>query len=134
MPFRMNPHSWYEPSYSVAFMSNIWYPASDAVIHGFLMPSSTAGMYSFGMAPPTILLTNSNPLPGGSGSTSIQQCPYCPLPPDCLINLPSAFPLFVIVSLYATCGFPTLASTLNSSSYGQLLFPRCSSPIPSIIV
>ena len=36
------------------------------------MPSMTAGMYSLGMAPPTILLRISLPLPFSFGSTLMQ--------------------------------------------------------------
>ena len=47
-----------------------------------------------GTTPPTILSTNSNPLPDGSGSTSIWQIPNWPWPPVCLTLRPSpwAFP------------------------------------------
>ena len=50
------------------------------------------------------------------------------------MNLPSALTFFLIVSLYATCGAPTLASTLNSLFNLSTIMSRCNSPIPAIIV
>jgi hypothetical protein len=41
-----------------------------------------------GITPPTILSTNSKPLPRGSASTSSQQSPNWPRPPDCFLYLP----------------------------------------------
>src|SRR5438876_912045 len=78
------------------------------------MPFLTAGMYSRGMMPPTILFSTTRPLPRSAGRTSTSTCPYWPRPPDCLINLPTPCALVVIVSRYAICGLPALASTLNS--------------------
>ena len=39
-----------------------------------------------------------------------------------------------MVSRYATCGLPTLASTLNSRSMRSTSTSRCSSPMPAMIV
>jgi len=94
-----------------------------------------AGINSLGIAPPFIAFINSKPLPFSLGSILSQQWPYCPLPPDCLIYFPSDCshtPL--IVSLYATCGLPTLAKTLNSLFILSTIISKWSSPIPEIIV
>ena len=45
-------------------------------------------MYWRGMAPPTILSTNSNPPPRGMGSISIQVSPNWPRPPVCFLYRP----------------------------------------------
>ena len=74
--------SWYEPSTTVALKSITGYPANIPLSAASLIPSSIGLIYSFGIAPPTILLSNSIPLPGSNGSISNQQCPYCPRPPD----------------------------------------------------
>ena len=61
--------------------------------------------------------------------------PYWPLPPDCRMNLPSTSSTrFRIVSRKATCGLPTLASTLNSRFMRSTRISRCSSPMPAMIV
>ena len=74
---------WNFPSTSVTRMSTIGYPAATPSDIGFTTPFSTLGMNWFGMMPPTILSTYSNPAPCSSGSTSIVATPYCPCPPDC---------------------------------------------------
>ena len=51
--------SWYEPSISSMRMSTTGYPASTPDSIASWMPRSIAGMYSFGIFPPTILSTNS---------------------------------------------------------------------------
>ena len=51
--------SWYEPSYNVTFTSTTLYPASIPDSIAPCIPWSTAGIYSLGIAPPTIELTNS---------------------------------------------------------------------------
>ena len=89
-------------------------------------------MYSFGIAPPFISSTNSNS--SSAGSILIKTCPYCPLPPDCFAYFASHSTGFVIASLYATCGFPTFASTLNSLFILSTRTSKCNSPIPEIIV
>ena len=90
-------------------------------------------MYSLGIFPPTILSTNSKPW-SLFGSNLIQTWPYWPLPPDCLMCFPSISADFVIVSRYATCGAPTVASTPNSLFKRSTIISRCNSPIPEIIV
>ena len=42
--------------------------------------------------------------------------------------------VFVTVSLYATCGLPTLAATLNSRSKRSTMISKWSSPMPEMIV
>ena len=79
-------------------------------------------------------LTNSNPLAAGSGSRRKNTCPYWPRPPDCLAYLYSCSTVLRIVSRYATCGWPTSASTLNSRSILSTMISRWSSPIPLMIV
>ena len=74
--------SWYEPSTNVALKSITGYPAKIPLSAASLIPCSIGLTYSFGTAPPTILLSNSIPLPGSNGSISNQTSPYCPLPPD----------------------------------------------------
>ncbi len=46
------------------------------------MPFSTAGIYSLGIAPPTIASSKTKPAPFSLGSISISTSPYWPLPPD----------------------------------------------------
>ena len=65
----------------------------------FTMPFSTLGMNWFGMDPPKILSTYSNPEPRGRGSTSMLAMAYWPWPPDCLTWRPSACTLVLMVSL-----------------------------------
>ena len=93
-------------------------------------------MYSFGIAPPTTVDSNLNvSSPFGSiGSNLTLQWPYCPRPPDCFAYLLSISTAFVKVSLYATWGAPTFASTLNSRSRRSTITSKWSSPIPAIIV
>ena len=86
------------------------------------------------MTPPTILSTNSYSSSRPSGSNFNQTCPYCPFPPLCLTNFPSTSTVSLIVSLYATCGLPILASTENSLFILSTRTSRWSSPIPDIIV
>ena len=90
--------SWYDPSWSVALTSTIGYPAKTPPARASCKPLSVTGMYSLGTTPPTTASTNSYPLPG-FGSKLTQTCPYCPLPPDCLMYLPSQSPAAWIVSL-----------------------------------
>ena len=47
------------------------------------MPASVGLMNSLGTDPPKISLTNSKPVPGGSGSTRSLTCAYWPRPPVC---------------------------------------------------
>src|SRR5699024_4328679 len=82
--------SWYEPSNSSTCISTIGYPPRIPLFAASLTPSSTGLMYSFGIAPPTILDSNVIPDPSSPGAILIQQSPYCPEPPDCLTNLPCA--------------------------------------------
>ena len=49
-------------------------------------------------------------------------------------SLPCFSTVFVIASLYATCGLPTFASTLNSRRRRSRMISRCSSPMPAMIV
>src|SRR5438477_583922 len=65
------------------------------------MPFLTAGMYSRGMMPPTILFSTVRPLLRSAGRISTSTCPYWPRPPDCLMSLPTPCALVVIVSRYA---------------------------------
>src|SRR6266568_5139871 len=62
-------------------------------------------------------------------------CPYWPRPPVCRMNFPSMYSTRLrTVSRYATCGRPTLASTLNSRRIRSTMISRCSSPMPLMIV
>ena len=88
----------YDPSYNVTFTSTTGYPATTPLSRASLHPFSTAGIYSLGITPPVILLTNSNSFPG-FGSRIILTCPYCPLPPDCFAYLTSWSVVPSIVSL-----------------------------------
>ena len=54
--------SWYLPSTRVYLKSTVGKPASTPVSACTLMPFSTAGMYSFGTAPPTTPFSNSMPV------------------------------------------------------------------------
>ncbi len=126
--------SWYDPSYNVTLISTIGYPATTPVSIASCNPFSTAGINSLGMVPPLISSANTNPPPLSIGSTFIFTWPYCPLPPVCLTNLCSTSALARIVSLYATWGFPILASTLNSLLSLSTIISRWSSPIPEIMV
>ena len=98
------------------------------------MPFSTAGMNSFGTEPPTMPLMNSLPLPCAFGSIFSHTWPNWPRPPDCLMCLPSLSMVPRMVSRYATCGLPTLASTLNSRRMRSTMISRCSSPMPEMMV
>ncbi len=51
--------SWYEPSTSSTLMSTTGKPARMPELIASSIPASTAGMYSFGILPPTILSSNS---------------------------------------------------------------------------
>ena len=73
------------------------YPAIIPESAASWIPASMAGMYSLGIAPPTIAF--SNVYSPSVGSISITAWPYCPLPPDCLAYLASALTGFLIVSL-----------------------------------
>ena len=88
------------------------------------------------MLPPTTVDSNLNcSSPFGSiGSNLTLQWPYCPRPPDCLAYLLSTSTALVNVSLYATWGAPTLASTLNSRRSLSTITSKWSSPIPAMIV
>ena len=55
------------------------------------MPAFTAGMYSFGILPPTIWSANSYPAPGSCGSRLISTSPYWPEPPVWRTNRPRTF-------------------------------------------
>lgn len=46
-------------------------------------PFSTPGIYSFGIDPPTILLSKTKPSPTRDGSNKILTFANCPAPPDC---------------------------------------------------
>src|SRR5512140_3741738 len=91
-------------------------------------------MNSLGTDPPTTSLMNSYPLPGSLGSMRILACPYCPRPPVWRMYLPSASDLRRMVSRYATCGLPTLASTLYSRIMRSMMISTCHPPIPEMIV
>ena len=91
--------SWNEPSYKVAFISTIGYPATTPLAIASSMPFSVGLMYSLGITPPLISSTNSNPSPRSLGSSLIHTSPYWPRPPDCLTNLPCASELILMVSL-----------------------------------
>src|SRR5713226_6974663 len=73
------------------------------------MPSWTAGMYSLGIAPPTILFSISTPWPR-FGATVTIAWPYWPRPPDWRMNLPSPSAGRVMVSRYAICGAQSVAN------------------------
>src|SRR5207237_114756 len=77
-----------------------------------LRPFSTPGMNSFGTAPPTTLDSNSNPLPGSFGSTTIETSANWPVPPVCFLCVYLTSARLVMRSRNATCGAPILASTL----------------------
>ena len=64
---------WNFPSTSVHRMSTIGFPLITPCCIVFTMPFSTEAMNWFGIAPPKILSTNSNPSPRGSGSISMLQ-------------------------------------------------------------
>src|SRR5438309_751726 len=49
------------------------------------------------------------------------------------MNLPSPSAAFVIVSRYAICGAPVLASTLNSRFKRSMMISRCNSPMPAMM-
>ena len=53
--------SWYLPSTRVYLKSTVGKPASTPVSACTRMPFSTAGMYSFGTEPPTVLFSNTTP-------------------------------------------------------------------------
>ena len=58
-----------------------------------------------------------------------------PEPPVCFLWVNSCFStVLVMVSRYATCGLPTLASTLNSRRMRSTRMSRWSSPIPPMTV
>lgn len=57
-----------------------------------------------------------------------------PEPPDCFLCVCSIVAVFVIASRYATCGAPTVHSTLNSRTMRSQMISRCSSPMPSMTV
>ena len=77
--------SWKAPSYSVTFMSTIGKPISTPLSHTDLTPFSTPGMYSFGTVPPTILASNSLPLPVSFGSSLSLTRANWPVPPVCFL-------------------------------------------------
>ena len=62
------------------------------------MPCSIGLMNSFGIEPPEMSFSKTKPSPG-AGKSSILQWPYWPLPPVCLMYLPSAFDSLRTVSL-----------------------------------
>ena len=49
------------------------------------------------------------------------------------MNLPSPSAFLVIVSRYAICGAPVLASTLNSRLRRSMMISRCNSPMPAMM-
>ena len=77
--------SWYLPSTRENLKSTVGKPASTPVSACTLMPLSTAGMYSFGIEPPTTALTNSTPVVRSFGSKVILTSAYWPEPPDCFL-------------------------------------------------
>ncbi len=91
-------------------------------------------MNSLGIAPPLMAFTKAKPAPRSCDSILSRTWPYWPRPPDCLIYLPSASAEPLMVSLYATCGRPIFASTLNSRRMRSTKTSKCNSPIPEIIV
>ena len=58
----------------------------------------------------------------------------CLCPATSLSNTADACPSFSMVSLYITCGFPTLTLVLNSRCIRLMITSRWSSPIPDKIV
>ena len=91
--------AWKEPSSRVTWKSIHGNPPRTPFWHDSIIPFSTAGIYCLGIAPPTILLTNSKPFPLGSGSKRIQQSPNWPWPPVCFLCLPWTLIVLVMVSL-----------------------------------
>ena len=114
-------------------ISTTGYPAKIPCSIASRTPFSTAGIYCLGIAPPKILLSNSNSFPRSSGSTSNQQCPYWPCPPVCFLYFPSTFVFFVIVSLYGNLGVVSSIFTLYLFLSFSTITERCVSPIPEII-
>ena len=89
---------WYLPSKHSTRTSTTGKPWRPPPVIVSSMPFCTAGMNWRGMAPPTILSTNSKPPPRSRGATRSQATPYWPCPPDCFLYLPSASAWPVIVS------------------------------------
>ncbi len=73
--------SWNEPSSKVALTFTTGKPCRIPSMRACLIPDSTAGIYSRGMAPPTILFTNSKLSSPGSRRRTIWA--NWPLPPVC---------------------------------------------------
>ena len=78
---------WYLPSKHSTRTSTTGKPCTPPCAIVSSMPFSTAGMNWRGMAPPTILSTNSKPAPRSSGSTRRQATPNWPWPPRLLLVL-----------------------------------------------
>src|SRR6059036_1766071 len=109
-------------------------PGSGFVFEDNIVGGSIPKEY-IGIAPPTMLSSNTNPVPASPGSRWITTWPYWPRPPDWRMNLPSTYSTRLrTVSRYATWGRPTLASTLNSRRMRSTMISRCSSPMPLMIV
>ncbi len=70
---------------SETFKSTTGKPASTPEPSTDSSPFSTAGMNSFGTAPPMISFSNSKPLPGSLGSTTILTRANWPWPPVCFL-------------------------------------------------
>mmetsp|Transcript_19542 Transcript_19542/g.29298 ORF Transcript_19542/g.29298 Transcript_19542/m.29298 type:complete len:299 (+) Transcript_19542:465-1361(+) len=124
---------WNCPSINFAFKSTHGKPAWMPFIISASVPLRTPGMYSLGIAPPLMSLTNSKPSPG-FGSKTMFTLANWPEPPLCFLWVYQNSYGEVMVSRYATCGAPTLAFTLNSRFSLSTMISKCSSPIPSMTV
>mmetsp|Transcript_83802 Transcript_83802/g.215751 ORF Transcript_83802/g.215751 Transcript_83802/m.215751 type:complete len:216 (+) Transcript_83802:472-1119(+) len=124
---------WKAPSMSFTFTSTTGKLADTPLSIWASIPFCTPGMYSFGIAPPLISLTNSKPSPLFGSRTNCTLA-YWPEPPLCFLCVYQNSVPVVMVSRYATCGAPTWASTLNSRFMRSTMISRCSSPMPSMTV
>ncbi len=88
----------------------------------------------FGMDPPKILSTYSNPEPRGRGSTSMLAMAYWPWPPDCLTWRPRACTFDLMVSLYGTRAGWVTTSTPNFAFIRSTIVWMWASPMPYITV
>ncbi len=77
--------SWYLPSTRVYLKSTVGKPASTPVSACTRMPFSTAGTYSFGTEPPTVLFSNTMPAFRSSGSNCTFTSANWPEPPVCFL-------------------------------------------------
>mmetsp|Transcript_7535 Transcript_7535/g.25508 ORF Transcript_7535/g.25508 Transcript_7535/m.25508 type:complete len:202 (-) Transcript_7535:1422-2027(-) len=127
--------SWYWPSMRRALTPSTGKPATTPLESTLSMPFCTPGQYSLGMAPPLISDSNTKSASALSmGSSIIFTLANCPLPPLCFLCVYSTSKGLVMASRYATCGAPSLHSTLNSRLRRSTMISRCSSPMPSMTV